>query len=360
MREENKIFISIIIPVYNCEKYIEKCIKSLMNQTYKDFEILLINDGSTDKSAEICSFYEKSNKNIKLFNIKNSGVSNARNYGIDYATGNYIQFVDSDDYVDSDYIESMVNAIKNTDEDIDIVICGIKQIILKNNEYIFSRDIKVESSDIYNIKELNDVMPELIEKAYINYCYSKLIKKDVIINNNIRFNKYLSLGEDTLFVLDILNSSKNIKILSNTPYNYVIHSDYSLTYKYRNDKFEILNMISNKIEMFCKNNMNKSQFLEKVLSKRYYEIIKFCLDENLKKNINISMYQRFINMKNILNNRDVHSFINKDNAFLDEISQCKRYSIKSRSVVIYVFIYYLSIVIKKLRGKLYEKNIISK
>lgn len=241
----------------------------------------------------------------------------------------------------------MVNEIINTDMDIDIVICGIKQFVLKNDDYIFSRNITVEGTSEYNTKELKEIMPELIEKSYINYCYSKLIKKDIIIKNNIKFNKYLNLGEDTLFILDILKNSKNIKILSSAPYNYIIHSDYSLTYKYRSDKFDVLNMISDKIGVFCQENELKSQLLENVLSKRYYEIIKFCLDENLKKNININIYQRFINMKYILNSVNVRNFINSNNDFFCEISKYERYSIKSRSVLIYLFIYYLSIIVRK-------------
>ena len=131
--------ISIIVPVYNVEKYIERCLKSLVNQTLQDIEIIIVNDGSQDKSEEIIEKYVKENHNkIKYYEKSNGGLSSARNYGIEYATGEYIAFLDSDDYVETNMYEEMYNLAKK--ENADMVECDYiwewefgKKILLKIN-----------------------------------------------------------------------------------------------------------------------------------------------------------------------------------------------------------------------------------
>lgn len=110
--------VSIIVPIYNVEKYIERCIKSLISQTYRDIEILLINDGSPDDSKTICERYEKIDKRIKLYNKENGGLSDTRNYGLKRAKGEYILFVDSDDYIESNTVEVLISEMKKDNLDI--------------------------------------------------------------------------------------------------------------------------------------------------------------------------------------------------------------------------------------------------
>ena len=134
--------ISIIVPVYNSEKYLEKCISSILNQTYKNIEIIIVDDGSKDKSVEICDNFSKNNKNIKVFHKKNEGVSIARNYGISKAKGDYILFIDSDDTIAKEMIYSLYNNL--VDNDADISMCNIIRID-ENGEYV----------DEFNKKELD-------------------------------------------------------------------------------------------------------------------------------------------------------------------------------------------------------------
>lgn len=124
--QKNNIKVSIIVPVYNVEKYLDKCILSLVNQTYKNIEILLIDDGSTDLSGVMCDDYARQYSNIKAFHKKNGGLSSARNFGMQYVTGQYVAFVDSDDYVESYYIERLINPILDStiNSAIDMVICN--------------------------------------------------------------------------------------------------------------------------------------------------------------------------------------------------------------------------------------------
>lgn len=104
--------ISVIIPVYNCEKYLNKCVDSVLNQTYTNYEIILIDDGSTDRSSEICDKYEKVSKKVKVLHQKNSGVSQARNNGVDIAEGKYICFLDSDDYIEKEYFKFAIEKMQ--------------------------------------------------------------------------------------------------------------------------------------------------------------------------------------------------------------------------------------------------------
>ena len=118
--------VSIIIPVYNNEKYVEKCIRSVMNQTFRDLEILVIDDGSTDKSGEILDHLAAEDKRIRLFHQENSGVAAARNKGLDSATGEYFTFVDGDDYIASDYIEKLHTCA--VEKGVKMVICGLTHV----------------------------------------------------------------------------------------------------------------------------------------------------------------------------------------------------------------------------------------
>jgi glycosyltransferase involved in cell wall biosynthesis len=125
--------ISIVVPVYNVESYLEKCIDSILNQSYSNFELILVNDGSTDNSGKICSDFEKKDSRIKVINKDNGGLSDARNHGIDIASGRYITFIDSDDFVEVDYIFYLYNLLKKYGTKISI--CAYN-ILLENGEKI--------------------------------------------------------------------------------------------------------------------------------------------------------------------------------------------------------------------------------
>ena len=118
--------ISVIVPVYNVEKYLERCVKSIAAQTYKDLEILLIDDGSTDKSGEMCDDFQQTDSRIKAFHKQNGGLSDARNYGIEHSAGEFISFVDSDDYIDEKMLETLHRLI--TENDADLAVCSAMDV----------------------------------------------------------------------------------------------------------------------------------------------------------------------------------------------------------------------------------------
>lgn len=207
---------SIIIPVYNIEDELRRCLDSALNQTLKDFEVILIDDGSTDKSGEICDEYGKLHNRVKVIHKENGGVSSARNVGLNKAKGKFIAFIDSDDYVNDDYLEKLYNP------NVDMVFCGIKHkkierdIILNNEE-----------EGIFDIK--GNVINKLIDSRYINTVYSKMYINQIIQEHNIRFREDMPLGEDTVFIIDYIEYIKNIEVKNDIIYNYIQYERETLS-----------------------------------------------------------------------------------------------------------------------------------
>ena len=180
--------VSVIIPVYNSEIYLEKCITSLLKQTYKNFELILIDDGSTDSSYEICKKYSLDSR-IHIYRKENGGVSSARNMGLNCAKGKYIFFVDSDDWVDEDYIELL-----KIEDDEDLVQGGCKDFqnfpSLMSYEEIFNNFAKYWFNSI------------------VQFVWGNCYKKNIIEEYNIRFDEKITLGEDAYFNLEYLKHIK--------------------------------------------------------------------------------------------------------------------------------------------------------
>ena len=191
--------VSIIIPIYNSEKYINKCVDAILCQTFKKIEIILINDGSTDKSLEIIESYAKKYDFIKVIDQKNCGVSATRNKGLEVATGNYVMFIDNDDWIETDYVETFYNTITTTNSD--IVIGGYRRINSKNK--VLKKTIISNYIDIYN-----QIAP-----------WGKIYKKSYLNNNNIFFRNYV-LGEDIYFNCLAYSKTNKIKTIKYCGYNW--------------------------------------------------------------------------------------------------------------------------------------------
>lgn len=203
--------ISIIIPVYNVEKYLKKCLDSVLEQTYKNLEIILVDDGSTDNSKTICDEYEKKDKRIKLIHKENGGLSDARNAGINIAKGEYITFVDSDDYISKDYVEYMYKMIK--ENNVKLSICGIKAVWKNtklNNEEIHTKYMKLTAKETFG----NLLFSEEIEIS----AYAKLYHKDLF--KEIRFPKG-KVYEDTAIIYKIIDLAKNVAYGDKKCYYYI-------------------------------------------------------------------------------------------------------------------------------------------
>ncbi len=208
--------VSIIVPIYNVEKYIGKCIESIMNQTLKDIEVILVNDGSTDKSGKIADKYASIDNRIKVIHQKNLGQGVARNKGIEISNGKFIGFVDSDDWIDLDMYERLYNSI--CENDADIGVCSRRGY----DENLVNGHTKlVEDNEVFDINYniVDYIINHLFYPHTVSSC-NKLYKADLIKKNNIRFKNVYEVGsEDALFNYCILLNSKKIVTIKDTFYN---------------------------------------------------------------------------------------------------------------------------------------------
>jgi glycosyltransferase involved in cell wall biosynthesis len=234
--------VSIIIPVYNAEKYIKATVNSVLNQTYLEFELILVNDGSTDSSTEICENFTKKDNRVRNFHIKNNGPGNARNYGISVANGEYIQFIDSDDIIEADMVRQLVEKI--TIEKADAVICGVKKISANSNETIYSLPSRASVG-----KEINKDFVKLLKQGLAFAPWNKLYKKAIIKENDIKFNTELLNGEDALFNIEYFSYCNKVFIYENPLYMY-FHRTGSLTNRLYKDKEKTQLLIYNKLTEF--------------------------------------------------------------------------------------------------------------
>lgn len=220
--------ISVIVPVYNSEKYIRSCLDSILEQTHKDLEVILIDDGSTDKSGEICDEYQKKDSRIVVFHTQNGGVSHARNLGIKKSCGDFIAFVDSDDTIKPQMYEELLSVQSEFDVDIvtsDLVIEGKT---VKNN---LPENCIIDKSHI-----LKSVLPSFTyENAIGTMAFTnKIFKKEVIKNNEIEFYEGFQFQEDLMFMINIYANTNSMYYLPKAFYEYIPHSSGLYT-SYRKD-----------------------------------------------------------------------------------------------------------------------------
>ncbi|RHA73906.1 glycosyltransferase family 2 protein [Phocaeicola coprophilus] len=202
--------ISVIIPVYNTESTLHKCVDSILNQSYEDWELLLIDDGSKDHSAFICDEYAQQDKRIKVFHKENGGVSSARNIGIDNAEGKWITFIDSDDWVERNYLSNLYQNDEN-----DIVA---SYYVAEGWKEWVSAPFK---DYVYNEKQMKEFLTDCLLKFI--FPYGKLFRHSIIKRYNLRFDESLSYGEDTLFIYQFLQYIKSVRISSEVTYHYICY-----------------------------------------------------------------------------------------------------------------------------------------
>ena len=212
--------ISVIVPVYNVEAYLERCVESILQQTYAHFELILINDGSTDSSGQICDHLASQYENIKVYHIENAGVSNARNMGIQLATGSWVTFIDSDDFVTQDYLATLASAVEGVN--VGFVIAPLHHI--KNG---IVTDIPSHSgkTELWSTEE---TMKELLMTTRTSFFpVAKLFKRDLLADE--KFNTNYHLAEDALFLTELLLKTRCSCVFIDKPVYYYDHREGSAT-----------------------------------------------------------------------------------------------------------------------------------
>lgn len=241
--------LSVIVPVYNCENHLDRCIASILNQTYKDIELILVDDGSSDKSGDICKRYAKEDKRVIYIYKENGGASSARNTGLDKAKGEFIQFADADDYLESNMCKELLASANESD----LVICGYNLIAGDNIKQM------LPGHSTGNIKDIDRLIPRLFSNWFINSPWNKLYRRSLIKSG---FNTNCSLGEDLLFNLEYLKEVNTFTSINKALYNYISDNEGSLT-KRRGEEYiqSIKDVYSGSAEFYknfcsCESTMN--------------------------------------------------------------------------------------------------------
>ncbi len=209
--------LTIVIPIYNAEKYLDRCLNSLLCQNAKDYELLLVDDGSKDNSGKICDEYAKKYEHIKVFHKPNGGVSSARNLGIDEAQGEYITFIDADDFVSLNYFVTVFDYINNKKTD-----CLLFNLFREKPDGKFlSQRLPIAEGNHEDPDQL--IQYSVAYYSFVNGSSTKIHKTNIIRENNLRFNENIKLCEDNIFSLDYIACIKNFTICDAPMYFYAIN-----------------------------------------------------------------------------------------------------------------------------------------
>lgn len=315
LNKEIEPLVSIIIPVYGVEKYLEKCVKSVIKQSYKNLEILLIDDGSKDKSGKICDKLSENDLRIKVYHKKNGGLSDARNYGLKHATGEYIMFVDSDDYIDINMVKKMIDMANSYN--LDIVMCDFS--IVNENDKIILKKEKESTFKIYNKNQLFKLWNT---DMYLicNLAWNKLYKKELFDKIMFPVGK---IHEDEFTVYKVVYLSKKIGYITESLY-YYYQQESSIMHNLNDKRLNLLEALKERIDF--SNNISNTFYKETI---------------EIYMNAIIDYYFKFNNVKkhNISNNL-IKLFKNE----YDEYNKQDVFSIKQR--IRYLTFIYLRIVYK--------------
>ena len=276
-----KELISIIVPVYNVEKYLKKCVDSIVNQTYKNLEIILVDDGATDNSGKICDELVELDNRIKVYHKKNGGLSDARNYGVERATGDYIGFVDSDDYINAEMYEKLYEAIKK--ENVDVAECNLK-IVYPEKKELFTDE------KYYQICNKQEYLEEYlkIEKIFGSACV-RLTRADIAKKLKFPVGK---LYEDTYYAYDLIGIVDKYVIMDNPYYNYLMRENSITNAKFNPRIFDLIEIVEKFHTNVYKNYPSLKEAADCRKMYAYFSVLNsILLEEDFKNN---SFYKQII------------------------------------------------------------------
>lgn len=277
----NEPTVSVIVPVYNVEMYLERCLYSIVNQTYGNLEIILVDDGSKDRSGKMCDLWKKKDSRIRVIHKENEGLGYARNSGIEIATGEYVAYVDSDDYVELNAFQKVVERMNMTDADICYYGCVRVNSKLKHINYgVLPKKLYYDKSETMTyIKDILGPAPDTTDVLFGGVsAWSGVVKKQLLDEYNIRFpSERECLCEDIFYNIQVCMHANAIVIEPSRLYCYCYNGNDSLTTSYRNDRFEAaLRMYNelNRLMVFCKNDIEIVHRLYRSLMKNLIVCIK--------------------------------------------------------------------------------------
>jgi glycosyltransferase involved in cell wall biosynthesis len=297
-----KPLISIILPVFNTEKQLDRCIKSLINQTYEKIEIILIDDGSTDKSLDRCLFFKQQDSRIYCFHQENSGVSSARNRGIEEAKGDFITFVDSDDWIDGNVCETFFDAYQKNNCDLFCYSAVYHKKRSSISSYLFPNDIDIltpEQKQELQRKVFTPYAPDFgynVNTRFAGSACGKFYKRNILIDKNLQFSKETTISEDCLFNTYALDSFERIGYTRKSCYHYVQQED-SAQNRYRPNSDMYFSFVIKQIQKWLKETNKNQQFIDSANCLFVHYLFGILKEDIFHRDNRLS----WINRKNLLN-----------------------------------------------------------
>lgn len=246
----SNVTISILMPVYNSQEYLKNTVQDVINQSYGDWELILVDDGSKDNSKNICIELQKFDNRIRFINKENTGVSDTRNIALDNAKGKYIAFIDSDDSVHKDYLKILLSSIEKSKGQ--LAVCGFKERKISTNGQIEELSRVFYPKEVIAIEDMKDLIMDFGNSGLLNPLWNKLYNREIIEENNIRFKEEVETGEDFIFNLQYFRKINNICFSKGELYYYIRRNNNSITYQYIDNMYEKGLEIHNLLEDFLK------------------------------------------------------------------------------------------------------------
>lgn len=273
--------VSVVVPIYNCEKDIEKSVKSILAQSYQNLQVILVDDGSTDASGMLCDRLAAVDKRVLVLHKSNGGVSSARNAGMEKCLGEYVLFVDSDDYLYPEAVQILVSTAQENAAE--MVIFGF----CYNNVTNKTRCDNLPGSDYIGAASdfVESICPELVRREFFNPPWNKLIRRELIEKNGLRFNERISICEDMAFSMQLLMHVEKLAVVNKVLYDYCIKESGSLVFKYNENFIEAvkyyLSCSRECVEKY-ENSMGVWKVVQRICCNRVYmHFLKLCSRQNV-------------------------------------------------------------------------------
>ena len=301
------IKVSVVMPVYNAEKYLAKSIESMLSQSLKEMELILVNDGSKDNSLAICEEYAKKDSRITVINKKNEGACIARNTGIDIAKGKYIQLADADDYIDNNMLEEQYNLAEKTNAE--VVMCGMKFDVHQKDGQVVISEAHYKDMVLSSQEEIKPIFMDLFDNLLFNYTHNKLYNAEFLKKNNLKFIDWLPLDQDTNFNIDVFKVLNKLTISSKAYYHYVKTFEETIVTRYCANKFKVRTFRYDRLKELLEawgiyNNENK-----KKLASMYIHHVIECFEVYNHKKCTLTTKEKKDEIRKILETKQVKECI---------------------------------------------------
>lgn len=346
--------VSIIVPVYNAQKYLGRCIESILAQMHEAFELILVNDGSKDNSLTICNEYAEKDARIKVIDKQNEGAGMARNAGLEVATGEYVFFIDADDWIAPEMLEQLLQLLISFDAEVSICNYFIDQ---EDGSNSFTSPMPIEENPL-----ITDDIPSCIgmldQERKFPYLWNRIYKREIIEQNAIRFEKQFVTGQDLDFNLKYFKYVKKCVITNEPYYHYIKDGVDSLCARYKAGLYGIVTELSRRRkELYSALNMLEDTQYRKIYEKTYVDYIRTCIPNMFRKKAQLTRKERLLLLKEVFADKDLKQYI-KEYEAKDGIEKIFKILVKAGSarlaLMAYTFLFWIrnehSGVYRKMRG----------